>query len=111
MKQYIKDGQIAGEIVISGDRQIINPSEDILKEEGFTQFTPSMEVEKVDISSPLSNEEIMKLRQEAYKETSDNLFIAHHKYLALGETEKAEEYRLRWLEEVKRIDEMYPYTD
>ena len=55
------------------------------------------------------NAEIQAKREKAYKDRSDSLYIAWQKYLALGETEKAEEAKAKWLEEIDKINEELPY--
>lgn len=55
------------------------------------------------------NAEIQAKREKAYKDRSDSLYMAWQKYLALGETEKAEEAKALWLSEVKKINEELPY--
>lgn len=55
------------------------------------------------------NAEIQKQREQAYKDRSDSLYMAWQKYLALGETEKAEQAKALWLEEVEKINKEFPY--
>lgn len=55
------------------------------------------------------NAEIQAKREKAYKDRSDSLYMAWQKYLALGETEKAEEAKALWLSEVEKINEELPY--
>lgn len=57
------------------------------------------------------NERAKINRSIVYAQRSDGLFIAYQKYLALGETEKAEQARIDWLNMIKEIDEAYPYYD
>ena len=56
------------------------------------------------------NESIRIKREEEYKKRSDSLYMAWQKYLALGETEKAEEARVKWLEEIEKINKEFPYN-
>lgn len=55
------------------------------------------------------NAEIQAKREQAYKDRSDSLYMAWQKYLALGETAKAEQAKAQWLEEVEKINEELPY--
>ena len=57
-----------------------------------------------------SNEQIRELRQQAYKDRSDSLYLAWQKYLATGD-DKAEQSRHMWLEEVDKIDKEFPYNE
>ncbi len=60
---------------------------------------------------PLSDAEIAMLRQERYKAESDSMFIAYNKYKELGLTEKAEEWRVMWINKVTEIDQTFPYAE
>ena len=55
------------------------------------------------------NAKIQKQREQAYKDRSDSLYMAWQKYLALGETAKAEQAKALWLAEVEKINEEFPY--
>lgn len=55
------------------------------------------------------NAEIQAKREKAYKDRSDSLYMAWQKYLALGETAKAEQAKALWLAEVEKINEELPY--
>ena len=55
------------------------------------------------------NEAIRIKREKEYKKRSDSLYMAWQKYLALGETAKAEEAKAQWLSEVEKINEELPY--
>jgi hypothetical protein len=55
------------------------------------------------------NAVIQAKREQAYKDRSDSLYMAWQKYLALGETEKAEQAKALWLAEVEKINEEFPY--
>lgn len=55
------------------------------------------------------NAEIQMKREQEYKDRSDSLYMAWQKYLVLGETEKAEEAKVKWLEEIEKINEELPY--
>ena len=57
-----------------------------------------------------SNEQIRELRQQAYKDRSDSLYLAWQKYLVM-EDERAEQAKHMWLEEVDKIDEEFPYNE
>lgn len=109
MKQYIKNGQIAGGIVIIDGRQVFNPTEEILLAAGYKEYTP--EYEQAYKERHYTNEDIRQLRQDAYKQRSDSLYMAYQKYLAKGDEERAEQARLRWLEEVDMIDAEFPYNE
>ena len=56
-----------------------------------------------------SNDDIRLLRELAYETESDSLFMAWQKYLALGETGKADMKRGEWLAKIAEITERYPY--
>jgi hypothetical protein len=58
-----------------------------------------------------TNEEIGRQREFAYKEESDNLFIAWQKYLQLNEVDKAEASRIAWLAKIEEIDLRLPYNE
>jgi hypothetical protein len=55
------------------------------------------------------NAEIQSKREQAYKDRSDSLYMAWQKYLALGETAKAEQAKALWLAEVEKINNELPY--
>lgn len=55
------------------------------------------------------NAEIQAKREKAYKDRSDSLYMAWQKYLALGESVKAEQAKALWLAEVEKINEELPY--
>ena len=55
------------------------------------------------------NAEIQAKREQAYKDRSDSLYMAWQKYLALGETKKAEDAKALWLAEVEKINQEFPY--
>ena len=57
-----------------------------------------------------SNEQIRELRQQAYKDRSDSLYLAWRKYLATGD-ERAEQAKQMWLDEVAKIDKEFPYNE
>lgn len=73
------------------------------------ELTPE-EVSQMDVEiyKP-SNEQIRELRQQAYKDRSDSHYLAWQKYLAM-EDERAEQAKKMWLDEVKKIDEEFPYN-
>lgn len=56
------------------------------------------------------NEAIRIKREKEYKKRSDSLYMAWQKYLALGETTRAEEAKALWLAEVEKINEELPYV-
>lgn len=104
MKQYIKDGIIypKPQIIYLEESTVINPSDEILLKAGY---------EIVEINRELTNEEIEIQRAKEYKFRADDLFTAYQAYKDLGEDEKAEKMRLRWIEVRKQIDEENPYLD
>lgn len=57
----------------------------------------------------MTNEEIRQRRCEQYKLYSDSYYMAYQKYTAFGETDKAEQARTQWLEEINKIDNENPY--
>lgn len=57
------------------------------------------------------NEQIEMDRSIQYRQQSDPLFMAYQKYLALGDTEKAEVKKAEWIAMVKDIAEKNPYYD
>ena len=57
------------------------------------------------------NEQIQAKREQAYKDRSDSLYMAWQKYLALGESVKAEQAKALWLAEVEKINEEFPYKE
>lgn len=59
-------------------------------------------------TTPTDND-IRELRERAYREESDSLFIASEKYKAQGLLDKSEEARQAWLTKVSEIDTRYPY--
>lgn len=109
MKQFIKDGQIAGDIVEIDGRQVINPTEDILIAAGYKEYTP--EYAQAYKERHYTNEDIRQLRQDAYKQRSDSLYMAYQKYLAKGETERAEQAKTEWLAEIECIELEFPYKE
>ena len=57
-----------------------------------------------------TNDEIRAMRQQAYKDRSDSLYLAWQKYLVM-EDERAEQAKQMWLEEVAKIDKEFPYNE
>lgn len=55
------------------------------------------------------NAEIQAKREQAYKDRSDSLYMAWQKYLALGESVKAEQAKALWLAEIEKINKELPY--
>ena len=109
MKQFIKDGQIASDIVEIDGRQVINPTEDILLAAGYKEYTP--EYAQAYKERHYTNEDIRQLRQDAYKQRSDSLYMAYQKYLEKGKTERAEQAKTEWLAEIERIELEFPYKE
>lgn len=106
MNCYIKDGQIATNIIILNGMQIINPTHEQYLEAGYTEF-----IEEEPRIITQTNEQIACLREVAYKERSDSYYIAWQKYLILNQPDKAEEAKQKWLNEIALIDQEYPYGD
>lgn len=65
--------------------------------------------EEVKVQIAAQNEEIRKVRLNAYKNLSDPLYIEYQKELALGNVEKAETVKTEWLAKTKEIEEEHPY--
>ena len=55
------------------------------------------------------NEATRIKREKEYKKRSDSLYMAWQKYLALGESVRAEQAKALWLSEVEKINEELPY--
>ena len=66
-------------------------------------------LKQAKITAKEQNISIQKQREVEYKKRSDSLYMAWQKYSALGETEKAEEARVKWLEEIEKINNELPY--
>lgn len=66
-------------------------------------------LKQAKITAKEQNISIQKQREVEYKKRSDSLYMAWQKYLALGETEKAEEAKVKWLEEIEKINNELPY--
>lgn len=73
------------------------------------ELTPE-EIAQMQVEYKPTNDEIRAMRQQAYKDRSDSLYLAWQKYLATGD-DKAEQSRHMWLEEVAKIDEEFPYNE
>lgn len=65
--------------------------------------------ENISLPQP-DNNEIRLLRKQAYKEESDDLYMAYIKYKEQGRLIKAEQTKILWLEKVSEVDERYPYN-
>ena len=109
MKQFIKNGKIASDIVEIDGRQVINPTEEILLAAGYKEYTP--EYAQAYKERHYTNEDIRQLRQDAYKQRSDSLYMAYQKYLVKGETERAEQAKTEWLAEIEQIELEFPYKE
>lgn len=66
------------------------------------------EIAQIQIPS-ITNDDIRRMREQAYKNRSDSLFMAWQKYLILGD-ERAEEAKQKWLDEIESINSEYPYV-
>jgi hypothetical protein len=73
------------------------------------ELTPEEIAQMQDEYKP-TNDEIRAMREQAYKERSDSLYLAWQKYLAM-EDDRAEQARQMWLEEVAKIDKEFPYNE
>ncbi len=73
------------------------------------ELTPE-EIAQMQVEYKSTNDEIRAMRQQAYKDRSDSLYLAWQKYLVM-EDERAEQARHMWLEEVAKIDEEFPYNE
>lgn len=68
------------------------------------------EIAEMEINNPThTNEDIRQMRLQSYKDRSDSLYLAWQKYLAM-EDGRAEQAKKMWLDEVKKIDEEFPYN-
>ncbi len=65
---------------------------------------------QMNVENVLSNSDTAYLRQQAYKDRSDSLYLAWQKYLATDD-DRAEQAKQMWLEEVAKIDEEFPYNE
>lgn len=74
------------------------------------EWVEGLRAEEIQALTKYSNEQIRELRQQAYKDRSDILYLAWQKYLATGE-DKAEQARQMWLAEVAKIDKEFPYNE
>lgn len=72
------------------------------------ELTPE-EIAQMQVEYKSTNDEIRAIRQQAYKDRSDSLYLAWQKYLAM-EDGRAEQAKKMWLDEVKKIDEEFPYN-
>ena len=105
MKQYYKDGKLVArpKSLIFGGCTYLNPRDEVLQKAGY-------EIKEY-VAKPITNTDIEQQRYRAYQHTADPLFIAYKVYLELGEIEKAEEVKTKWLLERERINEQYPYKE
>lgn len=108
MKRYYKDGKLVVKpkhLIVRG-RTYVNPSDKVLIRLGY-----EIKEEVPKEPAPITNTDIEQQRYRAYQHTADPLFIAYKVYLELGELEKAEEVKTKWLLERERINEEYPYKE
>ena len=68
------------------------------------------EIAQMQVEYKITNDEIRAMRQQAYKNRSDSLYLAWQKYLAM-EDDRAEQARQMWLAEVAKIDTEIPYNE
>lgn len=80
------------------------------EQQAFYELYPRVTFEEVLSQKINQNAQIKEARKMAYKRESDSLFIVWQKYLATGQTEKAEIAKQQWLEKIKQIEERYPYN-
>ena len=73
------------------------------------ELTPE-EIAQMQVEYKSTNDEIMAMRQQAYKDRSDSLYLAWQKYLVM-EDERAEQAKQMWLAEVAKIDKEFPYNE
>lgn len=73
------------------------------------ELTPEEIAQMQDEYKP-TNDEIRAMREQAYKDRSDSLYLAWQKYLAM-EDDRAEQARQMWLAEVAKIDKEFPYNE
>ena len=73
------------------------------------ELTPE-EIAQMQVEYKPTNDEIRAMRQQAYKDRSDSLYLAWQKYLVM-EDDRAEQARHMWLEEVDKIDKEFPYNE
>ena len=110
MKKYYKDGKLVVKpkhLIVRG-RTYVNPSDKVLIRLGYEIRE---EVHQEPEPKPITNADIEQQRYRAYQHTADPLFIAYKVYLELGEIDKAEEVKTKWLLERERINEQYPYKE
>jgi hypothetical protein len=108
MKKYYKDGKLVVKpkhLIVRG-RTYVNPSDKVLIKLGY-----EIREEVPQEPAPITNADIEQQRYRAYQHTADPLFIAYKVYLELGELEKAEEVKTKWLLERERINEQFPYQE
>ena len=73
------------------------------------ELTPE-EIAQMQVEYKPTNDEIRAMRQQAYTDRSDSLYLAWQKYLAM-EDDRAEPARQMWLAEVAKIDTEIPYNE
>jgi hypothetical protein len=108
MKRYYKDGKLVVKpkhLIVRG-RTYVNPSDKVLIRLGY-----EIKEEAPQEPKPTTNTDIEQQRYRAYQHTADPLFIAYKVYSELGEIEKAEEVKTKWLLERERINEQFPYQE
>lgn len=81
------------------------------KKDGSPDYREMTEEEIVAITpKPLTNEDIKKLREEAYRNECDLLFIAYQAYKEEGENRKANTIKAEWKTRRDEIKMRYPYN-
>lgn len=73
------------------------------------ELTPE-EIAQMQDEYKITNDEIRVMREQAYKDRSDSLYLAWQKYLATGD-DRASEAKQMWLDEVAKIDTEIPYNE
>ena len=110
MKKYYKNNIWVNrpKSLIFNGKTYCPPTDELLIEAGYEIRE---EVHQEPEPKPITNADIEQQRYRAYQETADPLFIAYKVYLELGEIDKAEEVKTKWLLERERINEQYPYKE
>lgn len=105
---YLIPYEVLSDSDLIGVREkIISYNGEIIEREMTAEEIAQMEA--IEAAEP-SNEQIRAMREQAYKERSDSLYLAWQKYLATGD-DRAEQARQMWLEEVAKIDKEFPYNE
>ena len=117
LKYYIADyGEVVNICYKEGEIQFGDSGNYFLKKEVFDLNYNEEEntIDPNNLTFPEAtieeiNANIQIMREQAYRDRSDSLYMAYQKYLALGETEKAAESKTQWLTEIEKINNEFPY--